>query len=304
MTALVTCVIPTYLAQDGTNKLETVVQSITANNEVGCEIILVDDASQRAPKIRGLQDVRIIRHDLNRGPARARNTGIQAAQGDLIAFLDADDLWLPGKLSRQIDLYRSLSQTHNPDLLAIGCGFYDPDRRTGRLRARIPIPADSTRLFASGIWFAPGSTILISRKAFDIVGLQDESLKRLEDLDWFIRFGLAGGKFFSTPSPDVIVRPSGNASTTAVRSAAKSLIQKFARDGTHSLGLGERNRLAAYLALEKMVAAYSSGQYGSCFIELCETFLRKPRLRAALERFWLESQEIPPEVARLFNNMG
>jgi len=304
MTALVTCVVPTYLAHEDTNKLDTVVQSLSTNNDIECETIIVDDASPQPPKIRELQDVRIIRHDLNRGPAGARNTGIQAAQGELIAFLDADDLWLPGKLARQIGLYHTLSRTYDPDLLAIGCGFYDPDRRTGQLRARTPIFAEKTRLFASGIWFAPGSTILISRKAFDIVGLQDESLKRLEDLDWFIRFGLAGGRFISTPSPDVIVRPSGKASATAVRSAAKTLIRKFARNGTHPLRLGERNRLAAYLALEKMVAAYGAGQYRSCLIELCETFLRKPRLRAALEHFWQESQEIPPNVSQLFKTMS
>ncbi len=80
-------------------------------------------------------NVQLIRREENGGAAAARNTGVAAVDGDLIASLDSDDAWLPNKLANQIALFERLSQTHNPDLLVVGSGFYDPNRTTGSLRA-------------------------------------------------------------------------------------------------------------------------------------------------------------------------
>ena len=71
-----------------------------------CELILVDDCSKDdgRRKIEGLlsedKRIRLIAKPVNEGAARARNTGINAAAGRYIAFLDADDVWLPDKLER------------------------------------------------------------------------------------------------------------------------------------------------------------------------------------------------------------
>jgi glycosyltransferase involved in cell wall biosynthesis len=76
--------------------------SIQAQNYPNLEVVLVDDGStdglsERAQN--GPAFLRYIRQD-NRGPAAARNAGIAASTGELIAFLDLDDLWAPGHLSR------------------------------------------------------------------------------------------------------------------------------------------------------------------------------------------------------------
>lgn len=87
--------------------LAEAVESAIAQDANICEVLIVDDASA---DVKAAQDVasrcdnvRVIRHEANRGGSAARNTGIDAAQGDLIALLDADDIWLPGKLSKQIE---------------------------------------------------------------------------------------------------------------------------------------------------------------------------------------------------------
>jgi glycosyltransferase involved in cell wall biosynthesis len=70
------------------------------------EIIVVDDgSSDSTPKIlkRYARRVRVLRQD-NAGPAAARNRGIEAAEGDLVCFQDADDEWLPEKLAKQTAL--------------------------------------------------------------------------------------------------------------------------------------------------------------------------------------------------------
>src|SRR5262245_13663115 len=70
------------------------------------EIIVVDDASTdgTSEQILGLNDprIRLLRHETNRGVGAACNTGVLAAKGELIAWLDSDDTWYPEKLERQV----------------------------------------------------------------------------------------------------------------------------------------------------------------------------------------------------------
>jgi len=104
--SLVSVVIPAYNAEQ---TLARAVQSVLDQEKHdGLEIIVVDDGSTDAtPRVaeslakRRPACIRII-HQKNAGPAAARNAGLRAAKGDYIAFLDADDQWLPGKLRMQL----------------------------------------------------------------------------------------------------------------------------------------------------------------------------------------------------------
>ena len=92
------------------------------------EIIVVDDGSSDDLD-RALQPfgghVRLLRHKQNAGAAAARNTGVQAAEGALIAFLDSDDIWLPGKLFRQV----SAVQQHGWDASCTAFVLIEPGGR-------------------------------------------------------------------------------------------------------------------------------------------------------------------------------
>jgi glycosyltransferase involved in cell wall biosynthesis len=98
----VSVVIPT---RDRWGLLSRSLKGALAQRGVSIEIIVVDDGSTTEAPGWVSQDPRVVvfRRDVSRGVAHARNTGIERANGDWIAFLDDDDLWAPGKLRAQLD---------------------------------------------------------------------------------------------------------------------------------------------------------------------------------------------------------
>lgn len=95
--------------------LAAAIESVLAQQFPDFELILVDDASPdtSADVIREFDDVRIryLRHEQNRGISAARNTGIDSARGEFIAFLDSDDTAVPGRLAEQVAVLDAHPQT-------------------------------------------------------------------------------------------------------------------------------------------------------------------------------------------------
>lgn len=110
---LVSVVMPT---RDCRDYLEKSIASIFAQNIPNLEIIIVDDGSTDGSMeylcsvAEKYKNIHILQSD-GIGPGRARNFAIRAAKADYIAFLDADDVWMEGKLARQLDFHQS-----NPDV--------------------------------------------------------------------------------------------------------------------------------------------------------------------------------------------
>ena len=103
---MVSIIVPVYNA---VKYIETTIDMVSRQTYKDWELILVDDASTDGSadlieKIVASQGkrVRLIRKSVNEGAAAARNTGIDASAGRYIAFLDADDVWMPDKLQKQI----------------------------------------------------------------------------------------------------------------------------------------------------------------------------------------------------------
>ncbi|MCM1253423.1 MAG: glycosyltransferase [Clostridium sp.] len=117
MEEMVSIIVPVYRAQDYIIETIAMVQRQTYHN---WELILIDDASpdnsagliqeaidrlsNQPPQKQGEETghIRLVRKKENGGAAKARNTGIELAQGRYIAFLDADDIWLPDKLEKEL----------------------------------------------------------------------------------------------------------------------------------------------------------------------------------------------------------
>ncbi len=103
---MVSIVVPVYNAA---NYIEKTIEMVCRQTYKDWELILVDDASrdESAQVIENYiknqgKRIRLIRKKVNQGAAEARNTGIDASSGRYIAFLDADDVWNPEKLEKQV----------------------------------------------------------------------------------------------------------------------------------------------------------------------------------------------------------
>jgi len=103
---LVSAIIPTY---NGWRNLVEAVESVLAQDYSRIEVIVVDDGStdETPDKMMPYADRITYIRQANAGPAAARNTGIEHARGDYIAFLDSDDLWHPEKIREQVDYFQS-----------------------------------------------------------------------------------------------------------------------------------------------------------------------------------------------------
>ena len=98
----VSVVLPIF---NGARYIEETVSSVLSQTLTGVEVVVIDDGSTDGSGsiVQQLEDsrIRVIRQD-NRGPAAARNLGIEITHGDLVAFVDADDLWVKQKLEWQV----------------------------------------------------------------------------------------------------------------------------------------------------------------------------------------------------------
>ncbi|MEN9935455.1 MAG: hypothetical protein RLZZ387_2034 [Chloroflexota bacterium] len=139
---LVSVIMPTY---NYGRFLARAVESVLAQTWGDLELIIVDDGStDGTPEVAaGLRDprVRYVRQP-NQGPSAARNTGIARARGEYLAFLDADDVWLPEKLARQVAL---LAARPEAALVYGGCVYVDERgavlrRVAARLRGNLFVP--------------------------------------------------------------------------------------------------------------------------------------------------------------------
>lgn len=178
--ALISIVIPAY---NRYQLIQNAIKSIYEQTMQDYEIIVVDDGSDIPLVIleNEYKKVRVIRHKSNFGESAARNTGIQAATGKYIAFLDSDDEWLPEKLAIQVSFLEQ-----NPELGLCTTGYiYETEEGTS---IEIPKPQKNwNRYLAQGIHLAPGSTLMGRRKLMNKFSY-DVNFSRMMDLDWFLRF--------------------------------------------------------------------------------------------------------------------
>ena len=109
MDVKISVILPTFNRR---HSLPAAMASVLGQSERDLELIVVDDASteQIEDVVYATADPRVhyLRRPCNGGAAAARNTGLAHARGEFIAFQDSDDLWLPGKLERQLAIFASL----------------------------------------------------------------------------------------------------------------------------------------------------------------------------------------------------
>lgn len=184
---LVTVIIPTYNRAD---LLPRAVKSVLSQSYRNLECLIVDDASTDNTEevVRGLDDERVvyIRHERNSGQSAARNTGIAHASGELVALLDSDDEWLPGKLAKQV----ALMEASPKQVGVVHCMHYARYASKNR-QLEIKGPADFTGevypKLLRGVCPSLMSSVLVKRECFENCGTLDESLLSFVDYDLWLR---------------------------------------------------------------------------------------------------------------------
>jgi len=239
------------------------------------EIIVVDDGSSDQPEAalaRFGEKINLVRHATDLGAAAARNTGCDAASGEYIAFLDSDDVWLPGKLTAQIAFMgnggfdvscTAYELEQGPDKFIVS-----PRYRTGPL-----VQAD----LVWGCFVSPGSTLLCRRAIFREVGALDISLRRFEDWDWLMRLTRTRPLGFLA-EPLARVEPSTGVDQAAVFAALERIAEKH----LPALAGGVRRHFKAAYHLERAAALFRSGKRVSAMRELAVSLLQSPLHHRAL----------------------
>ncbi|HQL63938.1 MAG TPA: glycosyltransferase family 2 protein [bacterium] len=179
-------VIPVY---NSASTLGRAIRSVQSQTFQDFEVIVVDDGSSDSSEMicrtTGDARIRYFRHEMNRGAAAARNTGIRAAQGEYVAFLDSDDEWLPAKLESQ----RRVMNESPSRVGGVVTWTYIHLRDEGLiLTNRVEIGPSLRKDLSLGCCFNPGSSLMVRREVYNQVGMYDESLRRHEDWDWLFRF--------------------------------------------------------------------------------------------------------------------
>jgi protein involved in polysaccharide export with SLBB domain/GT2 family glycosyltransferase len=173
--------------------------SVLRQTEADFEVIVVDDGStdSTATIVQGYADPRVrLVQRLNGGLAAARNTGIAAACGQLIAFLDADDRWLPAKLARH---RAALEAAPGAGISYDWSAFIDVSgQRTGlsMTQARVEITCDALLLKN---YLGNGSTSVVRRSVLETAGGFDQKLRRFVDHELWVRLACTGQRFCLIP---------------------------------------------------------------------------------------------------------
>ena len=184
---LVSVVIPTY---NNAGLVGEAVESVLAQTYRRKEIIVVDDGSTdgTAARLEKFGSMMTLIRQEHLGPPAARNAGIRKCSGELVGFLDSDDLWMPEKLERCVPMFEK-----SPGAGVVYTALRIHEIDTGQ-RYRLPQYSLSGSIARDLFLECRGvntSTLLVRRSCFDVVGLFDEELFRAQDWDLMVRLAEA-----------------------------------------------------------------------------------------------------------------
>lgn len=225
MSKKVSVIIPSY---NNAHYLGTAIQSVLGQTYTDYEIIVVDDGSKDATREAAAKfgESVIYIYQENQGLAGARNTGIQAAKGELVSLLDADDEWYSEYLEHMIAL-----SDKNPDAQVFYCTAQCMDTDGHNLPQFVGGPPIDSKILYQVLLranFIIPSTVTFRRKPIIEAGCFDDNLRSCEDWDLWLRI-LPTGKIVGAFDRLVRYRVHGSslsANVTGMQDAARKVIEK------------------------------------------------------------------------------
>ena len=197
------------------------IASVKGQTYENWELLLVDDCSADDSvdiiKEEAVHDERItlMQLDRNSGPAAARNKALSVAQGEYIAFLDSDDIWLPEKLAAQ--LYFMMSD--NIAFSFTEYGFIDEEGNELNKLVKVPKEVDYNFLLKNTIIGC--LTVMLDKKAFGNICVPD--LRRQQDYALWLALLRAGGKAYGLQKRLALYRKVGGSHSSNKLKAAKNI---------------------------------------------------------------------------------
>jgi glycosyltransferase involved in cell wall biosynthesis len=268
-------VVPAFNAQA---TLARAVRSALAQEPAPAEVIVVDDGSRdrTAQVAAGLDGVRVIAQE-NKGPSAARNHGLAEVRSPWVAFLDADDWWLPMKTSTQVS-----ALSGRPDCALVACDWvregtagivppYGPSRGAGDS----PVTEFDYRSILLLNRFQT-STVLARTEAVRSVGGFDSALDGVEDWDMWLR--LAGeGRIVKVDTPLVVYRDESDGYSKNLQRVYLTMQAMLQREkGRSELPAREFDRILAWHHERFAVGFWLAGQRAHALAALAE--IRDARL--------------------------
>jgi len=228
----ISVIIPTYNRAD---LITRAISSVLNQTYKSFEIIVIDDGSTDNTKevLKSYIEKKQIKYlyQQNHGPAAARNLGIKYSKGELIAFLDSDDEWLPEKLEKQIKIF---NESKNARLGVVYCdvAIMEGRKQIAERRSIYKGKIFPQILEKDIVW--GGSSAMVNRKIFSVCGNFDENLPESDDWELWIR---VSKKFNFDFVPEVLVKQyvhPGSLSVTIPKlkkiKAYQYILKKFLKD--------------------------------------------------------------------------
>ncbi len=234
--------------------LEGAIESVLAQDYHDYEIIVVDDGStDKTIKIlSSYPDICLLKQQ-HRGVSAARNAGIAQASGDLIAFLDSDDKWLPGKLATQVAFFNTHPQ-------ALICQTEEIWIRNGiQVNPRKRHQKYSGMIFERSLelCIVSPSAVMARRCLFDEIGVFDESLPACEDYDLWLRVACRLPIYLiETP---LVVKHGGHPDQLSKKPGLDRFRIQALMKILNTIQLNPRQRTAALSVLIKKCDIYAAG---------------------------------------------
>jgi glycosyltransferase involved in cell wall biosynthesis len=279
----VSVVIPTYNAAAF---LAEAVASARAQTYAPVEVVVVDDASaDGTADLAESLGARAVRQEENRGPSAARNRGVAVATGDVVAFLDADDAWLPWHLELCVAALGAHPRAAVACTEPIPWSAEPPSRPAA---PRSEVPGDAT-LALLGESFVEQAGAVVRRTAVAEAGGYDESRRYAEDFDLWLRIA-ARHQFVRVRAPGLRRRPHPGQASHATLRMFESAYALRLRTLDVVAAQGDRARDAAAAAvLRSLESDFRTAWYlrdDAAFDHLLDVAARLPAGGAAARSRW------------------
>lgn len=187
----VSVVIPVYCATEEHEAfLREALASVAAQTFRDFEVVIVDDVSPRdigplVESVEGLPLTRVIRNETNLRHARSRNAGIETSRGELVAFLDHDDLWEPEKLASQVT---RIDQSPEAGMVFCGVEVFGPYAERLKIdQSKLPERPSVFWFCYHGNYVITATAALVRKSALEEIGLFDPRYTTSDDFDAWLK---------------------------------------------------------------------------------------------------------------------